>query len=347
LTNVRRQTVLSLQPEEARFSAGATYTLLIGQELSDSVGNPMDEDIQITFPVSYFWNTYTRFIDESISTANWERPGYSGSTTGIIDPNTTFSPSTNAYLPSKSIRQRVSTRLHYEWMDVDTTFLLREYLSGSPRNIAFDSSFVLQCFVFGDGSNNQFRFALDDGYGDATNHEVSQWIAIDWFGWRLLEWDLHDAGSFGSWLGNGLWDFPNNIHFDSFQLTHEHGSSQRIGDLYFDKLRVVKKDYLVQLADGLELIPNRIILSQNYPNPFNAVTTIPFYLPQQSQVELVIYDLRGRLVKRLLQRELGAGQHHIAWQGDTATGTQVASGVYLVRLRTDNRSLTRQMILLK
>ncbi|MFC1547790.1 family 10 glycosylhydrolase [Candidatus Neomarinimicrobiota bacterium] len=347
ITNVRHRTVLSLQPEESNFSAGATYTLLIGQELSDSVGNPMEENFQLIFPVSYFWNTHTRVIDEFMSTSSWERPGYSGSTSGIVDPNTTFSASAGAYLPSSPTRQRSSARLHYEWMDADTTFLLRDYLSGTPRDIAFSQNWVLQCFVFGDGSHNQFRFALDDGYGDATNHEVSQWITIDWLGWRLLMWDLSDGGSFGSWLGNGLWDYPNNIHFDSFQLTHDRGSSQRIGDIYFDKLQVVQKDYLIRIDDGIDLVPERIILSQNYPNPFNAVTTIPFFLPQHSKVELAIYDLRGRLVKRLVRRELDAGYHLITWQGDNRSGAKAASGVYLVRLGTESRTLTRQMVLLK
>ena len=346
-TNVRRRTVLSLQPLTANFSAGASYNLLIRKELSDSAGNPMAADINLSFPVSYFWNTQTVVLDDFMSTASWETPGYSGSTVGIIGINTTFSQSATAYLPNSHPRLRSSARLHYEWMDADTTFLLREYCSGSPRNIAFDSSYVLQCFVFGDSSHNRFRFALDDGYGDASNHEVSEWILIDWHGWRQLEWDLSDTSSFGSWLGNRFWNFPNNIHFDSFQLTHEHGSSQRVGEVYFDNLRVVKQDFLIGVKDRQVPLPTRMILGQNYPNPFNAVTTVPFYLPRRSEVELAIYDLRGRLVKRLLSRELESGSHSVTWRGDNATGAHVASGVYLIRLQANGRSLTRQMVLLK
>jgi hypothetical protein len=329
---------------------------LIRKELSDSAGNSMAEDINLSFDISYFWNIETIVLDEFMSTASWERPGYSGSTVGIIDANSTFGLSGDAFLPNAHPRQRTSARLHYEWIDTDTTFLLRDYLYGSPRNIAFDNSYVLQCFLFGDSSNNQFRFGLDDGRDGADAHEVSAWIPLDWYGWRLLEWDLSDTSFFGTWidssqddyrLGNGRWDQPSTLYFDSFQLTHEHGTSRRVGEVFFDNLRVVKQDFLVQVRDQTVPLPARIVLGQNYPNPFNASTTIPFYLPHQSNVEVVIYDLRGRLVKRLLRSELGAGLHHIAWQGDTATGTHVASGVYLVRLQTDSQSLTRQMILLK
>ncbi|MFB0515795.1 MAG: family 10 glycosylhydrolase [Candidatus Neomarinimicrobiota bacterium] len=348
ITNVRARSVLSLQPLENFFARGANYALLLRRELTDSVGNPLASDISLTFVTSYLGNVNEVTIDKFFSSSNWERPGYSGSTVGIVDPNTTFSMSTDAYLPSAIPRQRSAARLHYEWMDVDTTFLLREYLSGAPRDIAFDSSYVLQCFVFGDGSGNQFRFCLDDGRpGAAEFHEVSQWITLDWYGWRLLEWDLSDSSSFGEWIGNGRWDNPATLYFDSFQLTHERGTSARVGDVYFDDLRVVQKDYIVTIAEAGPPLPHALTLAPNYPNPFNAVTTIPFYLPAHKRVELTIYDLLGRHVKTLLKGELPAGDHRVIWQGDTQAGSPAASGVYIYALRMEGRMLTRRMLLLK
>ncbi|UCD39028.1 MAG: family 10 glycosylhydrolase, partial [Fidelibacterota bacterium] len=349
LTDVPRRTVLSIQPVERNFPAGTSFNLTVGQEITDSVGNPMAADINLAFATSYYWKTQEVVLDNFLSTVNWEQPDYSGSTVGIDGPASSFGLSSNAYLPSSITRQRSSARLHYKWLDADSlaTFLLRDYLSGAPRNIAFDTSWVLQCFVFSDGSNNEFRFALDDGYGDATNHEVSQWITLDWYGWRLVEWDLSDPGSFGEWLGNQQWDNPTNLHFDSFQLTHIPGSSRIVGDVYFDNLRLVKQDYLIQIAETEGLLPDHITLGQNYPNPFNAVTNIPFYLPVRRQVEVTIYNLKGQPVKTLLRGDLPAGEHLVTWRGETGKCTQAASGIYIIRLQSENHHLTRQMLLVK
>ncbi len=64
-------------------------------------------------------------------------------------------------------------------------------------------------------------------------------------------------------------------------------------------------------------------MEQNHPNPFNPETQIKFELPLASQVSLRIYDIRGRLVRVLLDREeVAAGFHHAAWNGrDDSGGT--------------------------
>jgi flagellar hook assembly protein FlgD len=78
------------------------------------------------------------------------------------------------------------------------------------------------------------------------------------------------------------------------------------------------------------------------------VTTISYELPSPGAVGLTIYDVAGRLVKRLLAGEfVEAGRHEIVWKGDDEAGRSVAAGVYLYRLDVGGISQTRRMTLVK
>ncbi|MCK4549031.1 MAG: T9SS type A sorting domain-containing protein, partial [Candidatus Krumholzibacteria bacterium] len=88
-------------------------------------------------------------------------------------------------------------------------------------------------------------------------------------------------------------------------------------------------------------------LSQNYPNPFNPATTIAFYLPEQADVSLSVYDVSGRLVRELESGALGAGWHSAAWDGTAASGKAAGSGAYFCRLKAGKEIITRKMILLR
>lgn len=103
----------------------------------------------------------------------------------------------------------------------------------------------------------------------------------------------------------------------------------------------------VAMRTGAVELPSNYALEQNYPNPFNPETSIEFSLPEGAVVELVIYDVLGRQVRRLASGEYTAGQHAIMWDGRDENRNQVASGVYLYRLQAGNHSFTRKMMLLK
>jgi hypothetical protein len=97
------------------------------------------------------------------------------------------------------------------------------------------------------------------------------------------------------------------------------------------------------LASGpkLELLPNR-------PNPFSGVTSIAFALPLPGRASLSVYDATGRLVRTLASREtLAAGRHEVTWNGDDASGSRVAPGVYAVRLESAHGTASRKIHLLR
>ncbi len=79
-------------------------------------------------------------------------------------------------------------------------------------------------------------------------------------------------------------------------------------------------------------LPESFSLSQNYPNPFNPETIIRFDLPEAAQVQLVIFDLTGREVRRLVDKTMAAGYHQTLWEGKDNNGKHTPSGVYLYQL---------------
>ncbi len=100
----------------------------------------------------------------------------------------------------------------------------------------------------------------------------------------------------------------------------------------------VDEELEITLTGGLE---------QNRPNPFNPSTEIRFRLASDSRASLAIYDVNGRLVRTLLDRELSAGEQVLSWNGDDAQGNPVSAGVYFYRLVTESRSFSRRMVLIK
>jgi M6 family metalloprotease-like protein len=89
-------------------------------------------------------------------------------------------------------------------------------------------------------------------------------------------------------------------------------------------------------------------LLPNVPNPFNPTTSIRFDLERQASVDLAVYDVSGRLVRRLIAAERQpAGRHVIAWDGRDASGRRMASGVYFLRLETGTLTDTRRVVLLE
>ena len=93
--------------------------------------------------------------------------------------------------------------------------------------------------------------------------------------------------------------------------------------------------------------PTRFALFQNYPNPFNASTTLHYDLPEPSRVSIVIYDVLGSEVIKLVDDDQHYGYKKIIWDGKNSNGNVVAPGVYFYRAELGSLIETKKMILLK
>lgn len=88
-------------------------------------------------------------------------------------------------------------------------------------------------------------------------------------------------------------------------------------------------------------------LYQAYPNPFNPATNIGFSLADESEVSLKVYNIKGQLVKSLVDDNLPQGIHNIVWQGTNNKGMRVGSGVYFYRLSTSDYDKVRKVLMIK
>jgi hypothetical protein len=98
--------------------------------------------------------------------------------------------------------------------------------------------------------------------------------------------------------------------------------------------------------------PEKTRLLQNYPNPFNPETWMPYQLAADALVEIQIYDMQGRLARRLDLGHQSAGyydsRHRAAhWDGKNETGEFVSSGLYFYQLQAGDYTATRRMVILK
>jgi hypothetical protein len=91
-----------------------------------------------------------------------------------------------------------------------------------------------------------------------------------------------------------------------------------------------------------DIIPNYFMLYQNFPNPFNPTTRIKFTIPYGTVVKLLIYDINGKLISKLLNKDLAQGAHEIEFN---CSG--LSSGIYFYQLQAGTYCQSRKMLLIK
>jgi N-acetylmuramoyl-L-alanine amidase len=342
---VGSQSVLCFFPAQP-LMPNENYIAQILPGLKDVVGNVVTSLRSFNFTTGAGGVFRVTNVDdfESNLTGNWWGPQQSGSTTGIVTEKTSRD-GNNAFV-NLLTQSATAMQVNYGWDTNAGSWLIREYLSGGPpRQVLFDKSYILQVYVFGDGSRNQFRFAVDDNVPveSAANHEVSPWYTIDWIGWRQVSWDMATDGT-GTWIGDGRLD--GTLRIDSIQLTYNPGSIST-GTIYFDDLRLLQK-VSVGVDEPVATLPSAFVLQQNYPNPFNPETTIRYQIPDnRHHVVLTIYDVMGKIVETLVDTEQPAGDYTIQWDGKNADGKPVASGTYLYKLTAGELVQTKRMLLVR
>lgn len=122
------------------------------------------------------------------------------------------------------------------------------------------------------------------------------------------------------------------------------------GETYIYRLRMIDRDGSFSLSDSRNvsaLTPQNHKLLASYPNPFNSQTRIRFELSSQEDIQLLIYDMNGRLVRHLAEQPFSAGAHEIVWDGLSEYGRTAPSGIYVVKLMTLQSSFEQKLTMLK
>lgn len=104
---------------------------------------------------------------------------------------------------------------------------------------------------------------------------------------------------------------------------------------------------ITSVAEATTNAPSELTLYPNFPNPFNPATTIRYQLREAGKVKIVLYNLLGEEVRNLFDGWQMAGMHALSWDGRNKLGLNSSSGVYVCRIESGDRSVTRKLLLLR
>jgi hypothetical protein len=193
-----------------------------------------------------------------------------------------------------------------------------------------------------------FNIAQEDGYSGTAGSPMGTL-------WANTTTAAADSGSYTNFVGMhggssqsiindtiSLYLPQDSLYFDVV-FTSYTGQNNGGG---FSYIRTSVNNSELDMDDEY-LIPDKYALQQNFPNPFNPRTTIHYELPNQELVQIIIFNLLGHQVKRLVDGFRGAGVNSIVWDATNDHGQPVSAGIYIYQLQADGFLQTRKMILLK
>ena len=229
----------------------------------------------------------------------------------------------------------------------DTAMLLTPIRISQQTTMSFDEVAIVEPgepgSVFGDG--DFWDYVIVEGSLNGVN-----WLPL---------LDGYDARDDAAWLSayNGSTD-GNSGMFRTRVINLNDTFSQ--GDTVLLRFRLFADGFVVSWGWGVDNVnvvalgvsgagdvPGAMALGQNYPNPFNPRTTISFNLPKDGRVKLQVYDLRGRLVRTLVDGLRPAGGQNVVWDGTDNRGSGAAAGIYFYRLEAGGVTMQEKMTLLK
>ncbi len=152
----------------------------------------------------------------------------------------------------------------------------------------------------------------------------------------LVEWeDWHDISGFSEI------EAPNDYYYIEVRTS----DAVEILNIAYEETNYHE---MPQGSGSSATAPKYAILHGNYPNPFNPETTIEFSMKNYARAELKVYNIRGQMVRKVLDEQFAPGRHSVVWDGTDGRGKHVATGVYFYQLKVDGKVAgTRKMLLLK
>jgi hypothetical protein len=193
------------------------------------------------------------------------------------------------------------------------------------------------------------NFAMDPGFDaalvEAASDSMARFVRHIWanggsgvgsrpFVYKASPIDPY-AGVASDWANTQGYPVRENLRYTNATLLAAD-NGKPIGDL----------NWFPEYNTGVEResinAPNNFTLKQNYPNPFNPVTTIQYYMTSTGPVTLKVFNLSGQEVATLVDEVLNAGEYTVYFDA-----SQLASGVYMYRLDTQNYSVSKKMLLMK
>ncbi|MBZ0199313.1 MAG: T9SS type A sorting domain-containing protein [Ignavibacteriaceae bacterium] len=178
------------------------------------------------------------------------------------------------------------------------------------------------------------EFYILSYYGTSENYRQAFKIFDITTGTTLLEKD--DANFYYTYPT--IWDMDNNGTLECLVTKYEYPTFANFSFEVYSTGLVSSKDVSS---------PEKFELKQNFPNPFNPTTEINFSIETNQPVTLKIFDIKGELIRTLVNETMSGGSHTITWNGTNDKGIRQATGVYFYELRSEAKFNVKKMLLLK
>ncbi len=308
LTVIALRSLVNLTP-------GMKYTLTLAPGVVDDYGVPSTAAYSTSFICDTSQSSGGTVIEgfES-SPGKWLEPSASGETAGVDSITTNFAISLRAF------DGFWSGVLNYQ-------FDSNNGLCAEENSQGFDVSKAssVGMWVFGDGSGNQLDFVFGSPSGGPD--KLVPVDTLDWYGYKYV----------------GMWRGASDVSTDilkGFAVRQLKSALLDSSTIYVDDIQV--NGSVTGVQGGNSGVPAAFELMQNYPNPFNPTTTIVFNVQGPGFVSLKVYDVLGREVATLVNRQESAGGHTV-----TFDASKLPSGVYFYRLNAGNYTATKKMVLAK
>jgi photosystem II stability/assembly factor-like uncharacterized protein len=281
--------------------------------------------IPVASPVFTYTNSFENSIDgDDFQRVDfmWAVPG--GFSTGALH---TFHDYSNGSAPRATLLQSIQIATNSQ-LSFDEVAIVEP---GEPGSVFGDSNF--------------WDYVIVEGTADG-----STWVPL------ADGWDASDDPAWLSAYNSGANGNSSMFRTRSFDLTQTFA----IGDVIQLRFRLYADGAVTAWGwaiDNIDItsdivaaagdLPAVRALEQNYPNPFNPKTTIAFTLDRSGPVKLQVYDVKGRLVRTLVNEIRSAGPYRVDWDGKDNSGRAAAAGLYLYRLAAGGVVQQKKMTLLK
>ena len=187
------------------------------------------------------------------------------------------------------------------------------------------------------------------GFAGVNNNfiatRVKEGIFLSWgnFGFGETGFNLYKRDDSGSFM---------KLNESPYKAMETYTDTDVVdGITYQYKLGLVMEDgnelTLGPLSMGKKALPTSYSLLGNRPNPMNGETEIRFAIPSDSRVSLKVYDVKGSLVKTIVDETIEAGYHSAIWNGMSESGQSVSNGIYFYRLTAGDFKESRKMVVLR
>jgi len=153
----------------------------------------------------------------------------------------------------------------------------------------------------------------------------------------------------GYWTGEEWYDYERILSYiDEYDFVTESIYQERVNDDFVNYGRyLLTYGTISSIPDGPVARPRNFVVMQNYPNPFNPSTEIRFSLHTKGLVRVDVFDITGRHIKTLMDKEAEAGWHTLQWDSRDDLGNVVASGTYIYRVKHTDFTIAKRMTLIK